>query len=644
MRWAKDLCVLAMQNKLNDYNTIGSSTGYSTYDNAATNKMIDGANLLELNKDLIANEAVERMLGYPGNEGFSVPYHKSNCVDDIKDALDCMIFNMTYGGNNKTWDAANFFATGRHVVDGMTGPSNKFTPTGATYDSTNGNLVLTIGDHDLVVGSKVKIADAGLTFSCTMDGNTANKTYPRQVDPYYRRAIDVTAVGSTDHTIESGTTYNPSTGVLTAKVTGHNFKGRTSHTATTGTAYNPTTGILTVTTTANHNLVNGDKVVIADNSLTFTCTHGTGNHTYPRQSDPVSGKWLTVSNVTADTFQVQVLFTLPSTNITTHTFVSATTDGITKIGDRVLISDNSLTFTCGKDAHQTNHTYPRTTDPWSGKWLEIYNQTTDTFDVQVGISSNTSSHTFVSATANGLKKQDGTITLNVGSSPTVNYTPTGGSYEPTSGVLSLTIGQHGIRVGDSIKLATDSISFDCGAGSGTKTYPRANGTGGATADDPAYNTAVTITGVGSTDHTVESGTTYNAETGVLTVKITGHNFNNGDRVKFTNDSLTFTCLKDNHATQHTYPRATDPKSNQWLAISNKTTDTFDVQVGVGSYTKAHTFVSATTNGLQKQDGTITMNVGTSSNTTAHTYVTAAADAVIMEVTTHIHLLLHLLTH
>ena len=56
MRWAKDLCVLAMQNKLNDYNTIGSSTGYSTYDNAATNKMIDGANLLELNKDLIANE------------------------------------------------------------------------------------------------------------------------------------------------------------------------------------------------------------------------------------------------------------------------------------------------------------------------------------------------------------------------------------------------------------------------------------------------------------------------------------------------------------------------------------------------------------------------------------------------------------
>ena len=628
MRWAKDLCVLAMQNKLNDYNTIGSSTGYSTYDNAATNKMIDGANLLELNKDLIANEAVERMLGYPGNEGFSVPYHKSNCVDDIKDALDCMIFNMTYGGNNKTWDAANFFATGRHVVDGMTGPSNKFTPTGATYDSTNGNLVLTIGDHDLVVGSKVKIADAGLTFSCTMDGNTANKTYPRQVDPYYRRAIDVTAVGSTDHTIESGTTYNPSTGVLTAKVTGHNFKGRTSHTAATGTAYNPTTGILTVTTTANHNLVNGDKVVIADNSLTFTCTHGTGNHTYPRQSDPVSGKWLTVSNVTADTFQVQVLFTLPSTNITTHTFVSATTDGITKIGDRVLISDNSLTFTCGKDAHQTNHTYPRTTDPWSGKWLEIYNQTTDTFDVQVGISSNTSSHTFVSATANGLKKQDGTITLNVGSSPTVNYTPTGGSYEPTSGVLSLTIGQHGIRVGDSIKLATDSISFDCGAGSGTKTYPRANGTGGATADDPAYNTAVTITGVGSTDHTVESGTTYNAETGVLTVKITGHNFNNGDRVKFTNDSLTFTCLKDNHATQHTYPRATDPKSNQWLAISNKTTDTFDVQVGVGSYTKAHTFVSATTNGLQKQDGTITMNVGTSSNTTAHTYVTAAADAVI----------------
>ena len=848
-RWAKDLCVLAMQNKLNDYNTLGTSTGYSTYDNASTNKSIDGANLIEWNKDFIANEAVDRMLAYPGNNGFSVPYHKSYCVDDVRDALDCMIFNLTYGGNNKTWDAANFFATGRHIVDGMSGPSNKFTPTGATYDPATGNLVLTVGDHDLVVGSKVKIADGGLTFNCTMDGNSSNKTYPRQVDPYYRRAIDVTAVGSTDHTIESGTSYNPSTGVLTAKITGHNFKGRTSHTATTGTVYNPTTGILTVTTTSDHYLVNGDKVVIADNSLTFTCTHGTGNHTYPRNTDPVSGKWLTVSNVTANTFQVQVLFTVPSTNTTTHTFVpglTAAIDGISKIGDRVLISDESLTFTCAKDAHQTNHLYPRSTDPWSGKWLEIYNQTTDTFDVQVGISSNTSTHIFDSAIAGGLKKQDGTITLNVGSTAISNYTPTAGSYEPTTGVLSLTIGNHSIRQGDSIKIATDSISFDCGAGAGTKTYPRANGTGGATADDPAYNTAVEITSVGYTEHTVGSGTSYNAATGVMTVKPSGfdvtdadyntttgdlvltignhslttsdsirilengltfqcpaatgthiydggtavgavtingsdvkdvtdasynpttglltmnignHSYNttdnvriganaisftcdadnhgsshtyprttdpaynvainissvtidtitvsvgvasatqqssyprstgaatgngadyayntslpitaadattitinvNGgqgaisigsthtfvsalsqaikpiifadnDRVKFVDNSLTFTCNKDNNATNHTYPRVTDPKTGQWLPISNvslsPTGQSFDVQVGIGSYTEAHTFVSGTTNGLQRQDGTITMNVGTSSNTTAHTYVTAAADAII----------------
>ena len=84
-------------------------------------------------------------------------------------------------------------------------------------------------------------------------------------------------------------------------------------------------------TSASHGISNGDKVKFGLNSLTFTCDkddHGTA-HTYPRESDTIAGKWITVSNVTTNTFRVNVLPIAPSTNTGVHTFVSALTDGLT---------------------------------------------------------------------------------------------------------------------------------------------------------------------------------------------------------------------------------------------------------------------------------------------------------------------------
>ena len=52
--------------------------------------------------------------------------------------------------------------------------------TDATYDPATGQLVLTIGSgHGLTIGEGVVIADGGLSFTCTMDGNTSTKAYPR---------------------------------------------------------------------------------------------------------------------------------------------------------------------------------------------------------------------------------------------------------------------------------------------------------------------------------------------------------------------------------------------------------------------------------------------------------------------------------
>ena len=64
-------------------------------------------------------------------------------------------------------------------------------------------------------------------------------------------------------------------------------------------------------------------------------------------------------------------------------------------------------------------------------------------------------------------------------------------------------------------------------------------------------------------------------------------------------------------------------------ISNVTTNTFDINIGSSPYVGSHTFVSATTNGLERQDGTFTINVGDggSASGSIHTFVSSSNEAV-----------------
>ena len=43
-------------------------------------------------------------------------------------------------------------------------------------------------------------------------------------------------------------------------------------------------------------------------------------------------------------------------------------------------------------------------------------------------------------------------------------------------------------------------------------------------------------------------------TGEMVITVTGHPLIKGDRIKIASGSLIFTCAKDNHTTQHPYPR------------------------------------------------------------------------------------------
>ena len=81
------------------------------------------------------------------------------------------------------------------------------------------------------------------------------------------------------------------------------------------------------------------------------------------------------------------------------------------------------------DNHGSEHSYPRTTDPYYDTSIPIVSTTSDT------------------------------ITVNVGISSLVYHTPTDATYNPANGDLVVTIGSHKLMVGKNVKIATDSLDL-----------------------------------------------------------------------------------------------------------------------------------------------------------------------------------------
>ena len=98
--------------------------------------------------------------------------------------------------------------------------------------------------------------------------------------------------------------------------------------------------------------------------------------------------------------------------------------------------------------------------------------------------------------------------------------------------------------------------------------------------------------------------TYNPATGVLVLTIANHGLVVGDAVILDTGSICFTCDKDSNNTTHCYPRATDPAAGQYLTITNRTTNTFRVNVGQSAPGDqyVHTFVSAATDSVKTIGG------------------------------------------
>ena len=261
-------------------------------------------------------------------------------------------------------------------------------------------------------------------------------------------------------------------------------------------------------------------------------------------------------------------------------------------GDDVVIKSNGITMTCSMDGNVAEKSYPRLADGNHEQSLAVSNVTTDTFEI------------------------------NVGSSPRVNHQVSSATYDPVSGDVTMDIGAHSLRAGTSIKFRDEALTFTCSLDNHQTqhSYPK-----------------TTIL-----SKTVETAS-YNPSTGVLTVTVEDHGWENGDFIKFDDDSLVFTCARDNNQTEHAYPRSTDPVSGKWIPIYDVYYDSFKVKIGVSSDTSAHTFVRSVADGLKKKKDktydtavpivtktatTITINVGSSTDTSTHTFVSALSDAVI----------------
>ena len=85
-----------------------------------------------------------------------------------------------------------------------------------------------------------------------------------------------------------------------------------------------------------------------------------------------------------------------------------------QILDKITINPASLTFTCGSDGNVTQVAYPRATDP-AGKYAElvITARSSTTITVNVGTSSETSVHTFVSSSASSINYSEPIVTTKI---------------------------------------------------------------------------------------------------------------------------------------------------------------------------------------------------------------------------------------
>ena len=567
-----------------------------------------------------------------------------------------------------------FVSAVANAITPAKGVGLSFTPTTASYDPTTGRFEATIGHHHLKVGDYVRFLAGGVTFSCDTGSGVQNDSVPAAGHPYYNHPCPVYSVtatsivmfvgtgGTNTHTFVSALDNS----IIEMRAIDEKASGFRSNEAfdkivsivnssnktysTSNATYNPVTG-LSELTIGSHDLQIGDEIMIAPDSLTFTCaTDGNATqHTYPTT---------TITN-----------FTPTGATYVPETGVFTATIGAHKlqIGDEIEIAPNSIVFTCALDGNQVQHAAPEPHHPFYKKKIKLTAVTSTGIECNVGAVANGGGvHTFVSAITNAIQGErkhpaykkavivaattNTTITLNVGTSSDTSvhtfvsatasnvktakyistYTPRTATYDPATGVFVATIGQHNLEAGDYVSIAPESVVFTCAMDGNSYEHAVPQGhhpfykvpvmINSITADTITMNVGAGPGGahtfVSATANCIDSDalvftdpashvkqytpttSTYDPATGVSVITIPGHDLTTEDYIEFTPYSFTYTCAQDGNATEHSYPRKGDSNYRTPMAITNVSGNDVTVQLAVSSG-GLHTFVSVEKDAVSK---------------------------------------------
>ena len=399
----------------------------------------DAHDMVIENIDFIAAEAYERMLSAYPSYTPSTGNTAQDCRDDVVSVLKEVMWDVKFGGNYKTYDAAKIY------VD--------------NYDYRTGTAVSTFLDPERDEARKVFLEAKNIAMQVIK-----NETVSVSAGNSLTQVIDTTIVEDWD-----ATELLPKCGSAVAAV--DTLMGIIIQAIGTDAGVGNLNGVTrTVPGTTSDPAWNTSLNISATTATSITLDVGASpvGQQYAHQfvsaatGAVVSGGNYLHRFVTASTGAVSILNGSALTPINaTYNAVSgdmvlyfATAHGATT-SDQLSIAANSLTFKCEMDNFTADKTYPRTSDPIVGQNIAI---------------------TAVTSTS---------ITVNVGTSPLVEHNVTNAIYDPASGSLALTIGAHTLTTGTGVKLKNESLLFKCAMDDYTsvRAYPRAATTYQPTAYD-----------------------------------------------------------------------------------------------------------------------------------------------------------------
>ena len=355
----------------------------------------------------------------------------AKCARDVKYAIDSLVYDLTYGGNSATYDNAKFFfyfdASNNPGID----PTHK-SQTVAAYDYLASIIVDTVQGL-LVVNS------AGNTEVQDLSGDSATVVEATILEDLLQIIEDVVNGGATE--LDNYTRSLPSliggdTGRVAARNSINSAKATiiANSVAFSGYTYNLAKcerdlgyvldaylydlryGGNAKTRKVVSKYWDGGVAQVDGNRLPELDGHAFVRELitdYIIKNIPYDNKQSLVQQVYNNSVTEEITAYTPTNVVyTPSTGLMVITIGAhnLQVGEKVLVQEKSLSFTCAKDNDATLHYYPRAAgvpnvtkrDPFYNKGCPIVSVGATTITLNVGISSNTSVHTFAGATSGAI--------------------------------------------------------------------------------------------------------------------------------------------------------------------------------------------------------------------------------------------------